>query len=153
MANPNLAVSRISLSNVTDLVHSKSGAAGTANFDGGAPDGAISTVSPGRIVWASGDHQGLIDPAGLGITQPLRILRLSLFMAGQATWRIDILDGSDMGKVAEGTTETFFSDEALTFLTNSQKLKVTTTGGATTSVKMVCTVVDSYVFSPAPKGA
>lgn len=146
MANPNLAVSRVSIGALTDLVHSKNG-----NLDGGAPDGAMSVVSPGRIEWAAGDHQGLIDPSSLGINTPLRVARLTLFMAGQSTWTVELVDGTNSGTVLSGTTETFVSDEAVTLLTAGQKLRVTTTG-ATTSVKMVCTVVDPYMFSPAPKG-
>lgn len=131
---------------MVDLVQTKSG-----NFNGEYPGGALST-QPHRIVWAEGDNQGLIDPLRFGVTQPVRVLRLSLFMAGQSTWKIELLDENDVGLLANGTNETFFSDEAISFLTGNQKLKVTTTGAGTTRVKLVCTVVDPYHFSPAGKG-
>jgi len=151
MANPNLAVSRLSLSVFTDLVHSKTGAAGTANFTGGAPDGVI-TTGPSKFIWAEGADQGLIDPQGLGVNHPVRVLRVTLFMTGQSTWKLDFIDGSSVGTLVSGTTETFWSDEAMSFLTPGQKLRLTTTGAGTTAVKMICTVVDPYQFSPAGKG-
>ncbi len=131
---------------LTDLVHSAA-----VNFDGSQPEGAVSTT-PGRIVWAAGVHQGLISPAQLGITTPLRVVRLQLFMAGQDSWVLALLDGANSVVLAQGLTDTSFIDEGTALLNGGQQLQLTTLGAGTSAVKMVCTVIDAYAYSPAPRG-
>jgi hypothetical protein len=143
----NLKNKSFSLSHMTDLVMSA-----TTNFDGMVPDGATSGASPGRIIFGAGTSQGLIDPAALGVNTPLRILRVQLFMAGQSTWTIALVDGSDIATLETGTTEAFVNKETCGYLNGGQKLKITTTGGGTSAVKAVVTVADPYMFSPGPRG-
>src|SRR3990167_9759423 len=137
-------MAKLSVQNPTDLIQSA-----TVNFNGLAPDGVLSSSS-GGYTWAAGVNQGLIAPLELGITESMRVLRLQLFMVGHDTWRIELLDGTSVAVLRSGTTETSFTAEGVTFLSNGQKLRVITTGAGTSSVKMVCTLVSSYVFSPAP---
>lgn len=125
---------QFSIAELTDLVHTATG-----NFTGQLPSGVPST-SQNRISWAAGIHQGLIDPINLGVTQPLRVVRITLTMAGQSTWTLDTVDGVTVTNIASGTTETTYSVDEWLYLTSIQKLRLVTTGGGTTSVRMVVTV-------------
>jgi hypothetical protein len=139
MSNPNPEIAKLSLWSIVDIVHSRSGLGN--NFNGEAPSGAIS-VDNNRFVWAESADQGLVDPVGLGLRSSFKILRVILFMAGQSTWKIELIDGTNAHTLASGTTEASVQQLNLGYLINGQKLKVTTTGAGTTSVKMVCTLVD-----------
>jgi len=136
---------KFSLYNITDLVHTFTG-----NSPGTAPDGAVSTSSA-RIQWNNVSGGGLIDLADLGNEGPMRVVRVVLFMAGQATWSLNLLDGTNSLVLASGTTQTSYTAEALAYLIGGQKLQLVTTGG-TTAVKMVVTVADARSQMPAPRG-
>lgn len=131
------ANTQLSVSPFADIVQSAA-----INFDGALPEGALTTKN-GQYIFATGTHQGMVDPAAMGITTPIRVDRLILVMAGQATWSIDVnLDSTHTYNVTSGTTETSHALEGVAFLLPGQQLKVTTTGGATSSVYMVCSVSD-----------
>ncbi len=134
---------------LTDLAHSISGVGN--NFNGAQPEGVVSTT-PSRITWAPGTNQGLISPTQLGLTVPIRIVSLRLNMAGQATFSVNLLDGATTTVLSSGTTATSFVDEALTFLSPGQSLQVVTTGAGTSSVQMVCTVIDAAAYVPSSRG-
>jgi len=131
---------------ITDLVHQAA-----INFNGNQPEGAVTTV-PNRIIWAAGTHQGLISPAQLGITSPIRVMRTQLFMAGQTTWSLNLVDGTNTIVLASGTTEAKYDAEGTAFLMGGQALQLITTGGGTSGIKMVCTVVDAYTHVPSTRG-
>ena len=141
---------QLSIQSPADLVHKISGSAGTANFNGGSPDGDLST-GPGRFEWATGTNQGLVAPSLLGINDPMRVLRLQLSMAGHTTWKVELADNGSLVTLASGTTEVLYNIEGLTTLMPGQMLKVTTTGAGTTSVKMICTLASAYMYSPSPR--
>jgi len=135
----------MSVGSLTDIVQSMSGAAGTANFDGLLPSGAL-TTSNGQFVFAADVHQGLIDPKAMGINGPLRIDRLQLVVAGTSTWTINlVLAPGQVNQVSTGTTANF-TQEGVGYLMPGQQLQVLTTGAATTSVYMVATVSNPNMF-------
>lgn len=132
----------LSIGPVAQIVQSTHGAAGTANFTGGFPSGALST-SGGQFVFATSTEQGLIDPLALGINNPLRVARVELSMAGTTTWTVNLIDINNQStttKLASGTAETAYVLEGVDFLFPGQKLQLVTTGAGTTDVKMVVTL-------------
>lgn len=133
-------MANICFGTLVDIVHQRSGVGN--NLSGAVPDGTVST-SNSRLVWAEGADQGLIDPTGLGArAASFRILRLVLYMAAQTSWKVELVDGTNVGQLATGTTETFVQLLNLGYLLNGQQLKITTTGAATNGVKLICTLVD-----------
>lgn len=147
----NIVAQRLSIYEPTDLVHSRSGGAGTANFDGFEPETAVFTA-PSRIEWTTNSTSaGLIDPVALGCPASYRILRVVLLMAGQSTFNVDLLDGTSVINLVTGTTATTSISEGLGFLMDGQKLRVTTTGAGTTSVKMIVTLAHVSAVQPAAK--
>lgn len=133
------ALEQIVIPITADLVHQKTGGAGTANFTGVAPDGVRSTT-PSGFAWAAGVNQGLVDPEGLGLYGSYRAQRIQLVMAGQSTWAVTLEDGTGSVAIANGTTETSKYIENVCVISPGQKLKVVTTGGGTTLVKMTATL-------------
>lgn len=142
----NNSIRQFSVQTFTDFVQSSTG-----NFNGAFPEGAT-TVTPGRITFAAGTNQGLISLDEMGITYPVRVLRVILLMAGQTTWTLNFIDGSTSVNIASGTTEAAYLDEAVAFLTPGQKIQLITTGAGTTSVKMIVSLVDVNQYSSSPKG-
>lgn len=131
--------SHISIQTAADFIQSLSGAAGTANFNGEYPEGEL-TTSPRGYTWASSTDQGLIDLNQLGLTETMKMLRIQLFMAGQSSWTLSLLDGADTLTIASGTNETSYNNNNLGYITPGQQLKLVTTGASTTSIKMVVTL-------------
>jgi len=145
---------RISIHNPVDMVISAA-----INFNGEVPDGDISVDSTtGRITWAAGTNQGLFDPLMMGHNGHVRVLRMQLFMAGQSTWTVSVLDPTatpgtyNTGTLASGTTETFIEKEYLTILSPGQRLKLVTTGAGTTLVKVLLTLADSRAVGIGSRG-
>jgi hypothetical protein len=126
---------KVSFPVLTDVVHQNTG-----NFSGIMPTTDL-TTSPHRLEWATGDG-GLIDLAQLGVQSAVRVVDVVLMMAGQSTWALTLVDGTKSASLASGTTETTYANQGLAFLTPSQKLKLVTTGGGTTSIKMVVRLLD-----------
>lgn len=143
---------KISIYHPTDFVMSA-----TTNFNGAVPDGDISIDSTtGRISWAAGTNQGLVDPLLFGHNGHVRVVKLQLWMAGQATWTVTAEDPINAttyssGLLVSGTTETYAEKEFLTILSPGQRIKVVTTGGAT-SVRMLMTLADARSVAVGARG-
>lgn len=140
---------KISISSPVDMVQSAA-----INFNGFIPDGYLTADSNlGRLTWAPGTNQGMIDPLLMGHFGHVRVVRVQLFMAGQATWTLSVDDPTSVagtystGTLVTGTNETFVEKEYLTILSPGQRMKLVTTGGSTTAVKMLVTLAGA--LSPA----
>lgn len=131
---------QLSIQSATDFIHQATG-----NFDGAHPSGAMSTSQRG-FSWASDTSQGLIDPLRLGIVDPLRVVGVKLYMSGQSTWEVRLIDGSDVAVMASGTTEPHYSGTDIATLAHGQKLQVVTTGAGTASIKLVCTLANPNFY-------
>lgn len=144
---------QLSLNPLAQIVMSATGGAGTANFTGGFPSGAL-TTNGGVFVFAPSAEQGLLDPQALGINNPLRVIRIELVMAGQSTWTLNLIDTNtataSTAALASGTTDTVKVIEGVDFLFPGQKLQLVTTGASTTSVKMTTTLSNPNIYPITP---
>ena len=131
----------VSLNGVTELIHQKSGAAGTANFDGGIPRGPVDGADS-SLTWLDSESSGLIDPVYLGIDSALRVWSVSITMSGQSTWSLNKISGMTSVVIASGTTEPAYALGSQLVLYKGEKLSLVTTGAGTKSVKFVVAVAD-----------